>query len=489
MSKKMSVFGVAMLIFLAVFGFGNIANNYASLGPSALIWFILLGLYFVPVSLMIAELTSGDSTSNAGLSGWIKSAMGERWAFIGAWCYFVANIFYIPTLISRIPVFFSWVIADYSYEDLQLIRKGEQVPGIITASNPEFFMILIVIVLIIVTMIAIYFEQIFNVLSKYTGIISLTVAGIFIVLGLAFVLLPGKSSITSITWENFKPSFAPTVWSTLAWLLFAIAGTETIGAYASEVKNPEKNIPKGIVLSAIIISLGYALGTLALAFVATPADLPSASLDQLTSLMYANLFQAYGIGEWALRAIMFLYFIVMIVASVLWSIANIRVFLSDAPKFLVPKIFRKTNASGTSIYGILFQSALVLLFVGIVTLGGDQLGNIYKTMFNMATMAVLVPFLIIFTAYILNRKRNRVLPYQMTKNNTSAIVIASLVLIVTTFATLAIGWEFGYLSDSTLLIQDSIEQAKLYFGGLAAFIGIGILWYEIARSTSKIKLK
>lgn len=491
MKKQLSVFSIAMLIFIAVFGFGNIPNNYAKLGPSSFTWFVMLGIFFVPVALMIAEMTSLHSKSSAGITSWIRDGIGENWAFIGSWSYFVGTIFYLPTLVARIPVFFSWVVGNYTYNDVNGLASGHSIPGIITATeNKELFVTIIIIAIIIAGFIQLRHEELFSALSKYTGIISLVAAGLFIVLAFATVLFLGKAPATEVTWSNYTPSFGPETWSAIAWLIFAIAGVETIGSFVNKVDHPERKVPKGIMVASLIVVLGYALGTLSLTFISKADQLPTGNLEQLLPLMYAQLFESYGIGEWALRIMMGSYLCVTIVAVILWSLANIKVFLSEAPSFIVPEKFLKNNEFGTPVYGVIFQSILIMLFILIINYGGSSLGNIYLVMYNMSTMAILLPFIIIFSAYIGYRVKGVKAPYQMVKNDRLAIIIALIVLVIIIFAFCAIGWDFTvFFTNDEVARNAAIEQAKLYFGGLGFFVLIGVTWYYVALSKSKSKVK
>lgn len=482
MKKQLSIFSIAMLIFIAIFGFGNIPNNYAALGPSAFTWFILLGFFFVPVALIVAELTSLHSTSDSGITAWIKGSLGENWAFIGAWTYFVGTIFYLPTLFARIPVFFSWIIGNYSYDDITGLSEGKAISGIITATDDKLLFILITfLVIILASFIQLKHEELFATLSKYTGIISLAAAAIFIILAFGTVLVLSKDPVTAFTFDNYKLSFAPSVWSTIAWLIFAVVGVETIGSFVNKVDKPNEKIPKGIIIASVLVVLGYALGTLSLTMISTQEELPSGSLEQLLPLMYAQLFKSYGIGLWALRIIMAAYLCITAVAVILWSLANIKIFLSEAPRFVVPEKFLKNNEYGTPVYGVVFQSFLVMLFILIVTFGGKDLGNIYFTMYDMSTMAILLPFIVIFAAYIAYRVKGVKASYQMVKNDILAILIASFVLLITIFGFVAIGWDFTVFTENGTPIKDVLKQANLYFGGLAFFISIGIIWYYMTR--------
>lgn len=490
MKRNIPVFSLSMMIFLAVFGFGNIANNYASFGASAVTWFVLLGLFFIPLSLMLAEMASSNGDSSSGLFAWIKTSLGARAAFLGSLTYFIANIFYLPTLFSRIPVFLSWIFAPFtSYDQIINATKDNPIPGIVSATQDKtIFVALTLLMIVVVTVIALKFENIFDKLSRYTGILAMFAAILFVVLALLTVFAFNQAPATPIELDSYKISFNVTSFSGIAWLIFAIAGVESIGGFVNQIDDPVRKLPKAIILSSVIIVAIYAVGVLAISFIGTPDSFDIGKLDQLLSISYARLFQQYGIGLWALRILMAIYFLITLVAAVLWSLANIKVFVSEAPEFLFGKKFRETNELGTPVLGLILQGVLVAVFILITTFGGESLGNIYTTFYDMSTMALILPFIILGFAYIGYRVQNIDSPFKMVKNNSLAIAIAIFTLVVMIFGFVTIGWEFSYLDpESGWSLADTLTQAKVYIGGLLFFLVVGVAWYEIARGRSKTK--
>ena len=45
--KKITTFGLVMMIITAIFGFGNVSNAYAQMGYGSIIWYILAGGMFL----------------------------------------------------------------------------------------------------------------------------------------------------------------------------------------------------------------------------------------------------------------------------------------------------------------------------------------------------------------------------------------------------------------------------------------------------------
>ena len=65
-TKKLSMWTVVLLTVVPTFGFGNITNNVVALGPASVpSWLIVAPLFFLPLSLFIAEL----APVNGHLSG------------------------------------------------------------------------------------------------------------------------------------------------------------------------------------------------------------------------------------------------------------------------------------------------------------------------------------------------------------------------------------------------------------------------------------
>ncbi|MGL6169511.1 MAG: amino acid permease, partial [Fusobacteriaceae bacterium] len=72
MNKKISTVSLIMIIFLGVFGFGNIANNYKEVGlPSVTMFTLGAVIFFLPMSLIMAEFGSFAKDRSAGIYAWI----------------------------------------------------------------------------------------------------------------------------------------------------------------------------------------------------------------------------------------------------------------------------------------------------------------------------------------------------------------------------------------------------------------------------------
>ena len=103
-SGKMSVVTVSMLIVVTTFGLANVIDNLVELGLAAIPSWVLVGfLYFLPLALILAEFAS-DTTERGGIYSYMERGLGPTWAFVGTWSYFVANLVYLQSAFSKLPI-------------------------------------------------------------------------------------------------------------------------------------------------------------------------------------------------------------------------------------------------------------------------------------------------------------------------------------------------------------------------------------------------
>lgn len=81
---KVGTYALLTMTVAAVFNFRNVVNNSVSIGlASAPAFFFATLLYFLPYTLIIAELVALNKDSESGDYAWVKTSLGGRWAFMG----------------------------------------------------------------------------------------------------------------------------------------------------------------------------------------------------------------------------------------------------------------------------------------------------------------------------------------------------------------------------------------------------------------------
>ncbi|HRX40349.1 MAG TPA: amino acid permease, partial [Parvularculaceae bacterium] len=95
--KTLTVFDLTLFTVSAIVLLDTLAAT-ASIGPSAVTWWLLLAVFFaLPMGLITAEMGT-TYPEQGGLYAWIRNAFGTKWAARAAWGYFINNALWVPSV-------------------------------------------------------------------------------------------------------------------------------------------------------------------------------------------------------------------------------------------------------------------------------------------------------------------------------------------------------------------------------------------------------
>ena len=362
-SKKLSMWTVVLLIVVPTFGFGNITNNVVTLGPASIpSWLIVSLFFFLPLSFFIAELGSVKGAGSAGIYTWIRVSLGEKWAFVGTWSYFVSNFFYLNMVFSKLPVLLSWAIFGEN-------RFSDETAYLLPYMG-MFFAVLL-------TWVATTGVTFFSKISNLGGKLILGVTTCFIVFAIIGFFL-GHPSETAFTAENVTPKFDTAYFSTFSWLVLSVSGAEVGGTYLKNMKNPKKDFPKAVCISTVLIAGAYVIGSIAVLLVASPEVIQEAGVKDAAYLMFRLLGEDYGLnGQFFLR-IYATFLVVQSVAShIIWMESPIRALFSEVPEGTFPKVFTKQASDGTLKNALWIQCVVVLFLIAVPLFGMKGLDDFF----------------------------------------------------------------------------------------------------------------
>ena len=272
-------------------------------------------------------------------------------------------------------------------------------------------------------------------LSILVGV-NLVILIIFIVSGLFYF----KAS----DFSNFAPRGFTGIMEGSALIFFAFTGFSRITTVGDEVKNPEKNIPKAIIISIIISSVLYAV----VAVVAIGL-IPSSSLASASAPLSA-----------AIKVLHNPYLIVIIAIGGITATAGVvltgilgtsRVLYAMGRDREIPERFGKIDKFGTPIYSILLSMAISLLFVYFVG---------FSTIIEASNVSVLIAYAIIdLSAIILWKKVKNDNPVHLREQKYFFVI--PLLGIITIFITISyLGLHAIEISLSVLIIVSIIYVIK-----------------------------
>lgn len=343
LKRDLGLFDVFAISTGAMFSSGffllpGIASNYT--GPSVFLAYLLAGVLILPAMFSIAEISTALPRSGGayffldrslgpvmgtigGLGTYFALMLKTAFAIIGIGAY--AAIFWdVPTKTVAI-------VATLFFMALNLVGAKK------TSAFQKVFVIFLLVILI--TFIADGFFSIFTLDSiskqsidaQFTPFFSNGIEGLFTTAGFVFVSYLGLTQIASV---------------------------------AEEIKNPERNIPLGMILSLVTTGLIYGLGVFIMVAVIEPGSFPNEMAPAAAA--------AKQIFKWLPDN----------AGVILMSIAALAAFAStgnagllSASRYpfamgrdkLFPAVLSKIGKKGTPVIAILVTTALIIFFILILS--------------------------------------------------------------------------------------------------------------------------
>lgn len=239
MKKEIGLFGVFAMSTGAMFSSGffllpGIASMYT--GPSVFLAYILSAILIVPAMFCMAEISTAIPRAG-GAYFIIDRAYGPLFGTIGGLGTYFALVLKSAFALVGMGAYTS-LILDIPVDHIAVVLAVVfAVINIVGAKKSAGFQNIFVIILIFIL-------------------------GILIIDGL--INLFGNNNINNIIGNNFVPFFEKGVgglFATIGFVFVSYAGLTKVASIAEEIKNPERNIPLGMIISLAVTCLIYALGT------------------------------------------------------------------------------------------------------------------------------------------------------------------------------------------------------------------------------------
>ncbi|MCX5773445.1 MAG: APC family permease [Fusobacteria bacterium] len=439
----LSVFAVSMITITSVDSIRNLPGS-ATLGSQAIFFFLIAAiLFFIPVGLVCAELTT-MFPEQGGVYLWGKKAFGENFGFIALWYQFAENLVFYPTLLI-------FILATLFYPFSQH-----------ASNDPKLMFIAINIVFWGVTLLNFFGLKISAIFTEVMGLLGTILPMILICgVGLFWFLTKGDLNQISLNLHTLLPVFSSNTLSiTFTSVVLSLTGMEIATVYANEVKNPQKSYPKALLIAAIFIMITLTLGSLAISTVIGPQ---SSTLNLGVMQFFTEFFRVIHMP---FMTVVIAFCIVLGGLASLnnWIIAPLKGLSSSAKDGFFSERFKRENKHQAPVFMLVVQgivvSALSSIFIFIPSVNeGMWLLNILMTQLYM------IMYITIFISFIVVRYKFPTLtrPFKVPGGNIVAWIVSF----------------FGLLASSgTILISfkpdPSVGIAEPYLFIVALFIGLFI---------------
>ncbi|WP_297423718.1 glutamate/gamma-aminobutyrate family transporter YjeM [Clostridium sp.] len=449
--KKLTLITLILMIFTSVFGFANMPRSFYLMGYGAIPWYIFGGItYFIPFAFMMAEYGSAFKEEKGGIYSWMEKSVGPKFAFIGVFMWYASYVVWMINICSTI-----WIPLSNTIFGVDMTSKW----GMLGLNSTQVLGILGVFWVCTTFIIS---KRGISKITKITSIGGMAVAllNIVLIIGAAIVFILNKgqfkepiSSVMSLV-SSPNPGYQTTssILSFLVFALFAYGGIEAVSGLVDQTENPEKTFPKGILIAAAIISVGYSLGIFLIGiFTNWGASLSGENVNManITYVVMNNLGYTIGelfrlgnalaiqLGNWFARFVGLSMFLALTGAFFTLSYAPLKQLIEGTPAKFWPGKMGIIGKDDMPINAMLVQTTIVAVMVLFVSMGGSSAKVFFRLLVDMTNVAMTLPYLFLAIAYISFRKRDNIIkPFLMFKNKSFAMFVGYVVAIVVGLANL-----------------------------------------------------
>ena len=230
-----------------------------------------------------------------------------------------------------------------------------------------------------------------------TGALGSTIPSILLIVFafLAVVVLKKIPSASTYSIQSLTPELNANSFVAISAIVFGFTGAETLANFITQIEKPEKNFPKAVFISAIIVASLYVLGSIAITTLMGPNEI-TASKGILDSLTVAC--EALGIPGAVIQIIATGIAISVLGGIILYIVSPIKMLFGSVNEGIFPKKLTKINEYNVPANAVMFQSALVSLILIATTLM-PNVDTIYNILVTMTALTSLFPYVLLFYSF------------------------------------------------------------------------------------------
>jgi APA family basic amino acid/polyamine antiporter len=385
---SLTALGVGAIIGAGIFVLTGLAANQLA-GPGLVLSFIVAGFGCALAGLCYAEFAAMVPVAGSAYT-YAYATLGELFAWIIGWDLILEYAVASSTVAHGWSGYFTSFLSIFG---ITLPKMWTQNPFDFDPETGAWFVTgafcnlpagLVVLLITVLLVIGIRESARFNA--------AMVILKLAVVL---FVIVVGTGYIETKNWTPFLPYGVPGVFKGAAYIFFAYIGFDSVSTHAEEAKNPQRDVPLGILVSLTLCTLLYIL----VAAVLT-GMIPYAQIDIHAPV--ANAFKARGlpVAEFliSLGAVVGITSVLLVLL-----LSQARVLLAMARDGLIPRNFFaavhprfRTPHKATILTGV-----LVALVAAIFPL---------KLLADLVNIGTLMAFVIVCAAIIVMRRTNPDVP-------------------------------------------------------------------------------
>jgi APA family basic amino acid/polyamine antiporter len=336
--RDLTFFGIAAIIGAG--SFSSIGSACFSGGPGVIFLFIICAVACGFTAMCYAEFASRVPASGSAYT-YAYVSFGEVFAWIIGWAllmeYSIGNIYvafswsgYFTNLLDGFGVHLPyWLTINYSEASSNFIAnvQGEGMSAWLSAPEIAGTKIIFDLPAVFINIIVTWLVYVGTKESRNASNIMVMIKLAIIVL----VIIVGAFYIDIDNWTPFLPNGFTGVMGGVAAVFFAYIGFDAVSTLAEESKNPQRDLPRGMIYSLVICTVVFVILALVLTGMVSYSELNVS--DPL-----AEVFSKKGV-KWMLFVVSIAAVVAMTSVILVFQMGQPRIWMSMSRDGLLPKKF------------------------------------------------------------------------------------------------------------------------------------------------------
>jgi amino acid transporter len=235
LKRTLGRFDVALMIVAGLVSLNTMAPLVQN-GPMVLwLWPLAILSFFVPEAITVIEL-SHHYPGEGAVYVWPSRMLGGMHGFLSGWCYWMANIVYVPTL----------VVSSVGFAAYMFGASGDALATHRLAIELGSFGLLSILIWLNIRGLAA--EK----LLVNTAALGTLTAGVILIGLSSWLAMRQGVSVTKLVW---RPSgFDWHLISVFSLLCFSLLGLEIASNVGDEIRDPRRTLPRALLMGAILVA-------------------------------------------------------------------------------------------------------------------------------------------------------------------------------------------------------------------------------------------
>lgn len=459
-NKKISVLSLTALNITAIVSLSSIAFM-ATIGLQSVFFYLIAAVTFlVPTSLICAELSSMLTNNNGGVFSWVKAGLGEKAGVLAMWLEWFNNVVGFPSTVTAL-------IATFAYVGFR---------GFVENTHTSFaFWLVMIATFIAVSLFNCWPMRRVIILNIVGVVFGMIIPGVLLVAGAMYFLVTGQSHLEYHGVTDFLPALSLGTYALLVKTLSSYSGIQSVAFHMTNIENPEKNIPRSILLATVIIVSLTILTTVSLMIV-----VPVKDVNVLNGLIQGISAVLTIVGLGSMKPIIaIMVSIGMLAALSTWVLGPARGMQTAAEQEFFPKVMAGKNKYGMPTNMLMIQVAIVV-FLSLAFLVMPSIYSAFALLVAITSQFTVVMWIMVFAAAIRLRfkKASEHRAFYVGKRGTNWLLVSMSCIAI---FVCVLGFILGLFPPAFSHVKDVFQYTMILVVADVIIMAIPLVWIWLHR--------